>query len=51
MPRKTLPTPDFAPVYGQKLWGLKNPGGGAVAKSRQGAKKKEWTAKKVVDNF
>jgi hypothetical protein len=44
MPRKTLPTPDFAAVDDLKLWRLKNPGGrgagGAVAKSRHGAKKK-----------
>ena len=53
MPWKTLPSPNFAAIDGQKLWGLKKSGGpgGAVAKSRQGAKKKRVESKKGRRQF
>ena len=55
MPRKTLPTPDFAPVDGQKLWGLKKSGGrgpgGSGGKISPGGEEKRVESKKGRRQF
>ena len=52
MPRKTLPTLNFAAVDGQKLGGLKNPGaGGNGGKISPGGEEKRVESKKGRRQF